>query len=58
MILQIDGGIGVPETTLEYKMMESLINQRNTSPTIIGQRPPMSFAITNNLLTPTLGPLI
>ncbi len=33
--------------------MEQLMSQKNTSPTIIKQRPPMSFAIINNLLDPS-----
>jgi len=33
--------------------MEQLISGRNALPTIIGQRLPVSFAITNNLLAPS-----
>jgi hypothetical protein len=34
--------------------MEQIISQRNTLPTAIGQIPPMSFAIANNLLAPNI----
>jgi hypothetical protein len=34
--------------------MEWLINQKNTSPITIGQRPPVSFAIASNLLAPNI----
>jgi len=35
------------------RTMERLINRRNTLPTVIRQRPLVSFAIANNLLTPS-----
>ncbi len=37
-----------------YRTMEWLISWKNTSPTIIKQKPPMSFAIINNLLDPSI----
>jgi hypothetical protein len=34
--------------------MERLINRKNISPTTIGQKPQVSFAIANNLLIPSI----